>query len=145
MFETVLIKTHFGKAWSLHLTVILLLCGLFGLLLRQETWPGSPHGVLVVRGERAGFHSVRWSCRRNNPPPDKHNSGFASSVSGLILACGAFLDGDVPRSTAEISGTKRRGINNDGALFSNEHYQRSHTGFDRLAQFLANYRKTFSI
>jgi putative copper export protein len=36
IFETVLTETHFGKAWSLHITVILLLCGLFGLLLRQK-------------------------------------------------------------------------------------------------------------
>jgi putative copper export protein len=36
IFETVLTETHFGKAWSLHITVILLLCGLFALLLRQK-------------------------------------------------------------------------------------------------------------
>jgi hypothetical protein len=36
IFETVLTETHFGKAWSLHITVILLLCGLLGLLLRQK-------------------------------------------------------------------------------------------------------------
>jgi len=36
-FETILTETHFGKTWSLHLTMIFLLCGLFGLLLRQKT------------------------------------------------------------------------------------------------------------
>ena len=36
IFETVLTETHFGNAWSLHIAVIFLLCGLFGLLLRQK-------------------------------------------------------------------------------------------------------------
>jgi copper resistance protein D len=36
IFETILTETHFGKTWSLHLTMIFLLCGFFGLLLRQK-------------------------------------------------------------------------------------------------------------
>jgi putative copper export protein len=44
ILETVVTETHFGKSWSLHLPVILLLCGLLGLLLRQE--PGG--GLLMA-------------------------------------------------------------------------------------------------
>jgi copper resistance protein D len=36
IFETISTETHFGKTWSLHLTMIFLLCGFFGLLLRQR-------------------------------------------------------------------------------------------------------------
>ena len=36
LITTVFTKTHFGKVWSLHLALILLLCGLLGFLLRQK-------------------------------------------------------------------------------------------------------------
>ena len=36
IFETILTETHFGKTWSLHLTMIFVLWGFFGLLLCQK-------------------------------------------------------------------------------------------------------------
>jgi hypothetical protein len=145
IFETILTETHFGKTWSLHLTLIFLLCGFFGLLLGQKTGSESLPGALVGRSRGVGFHAVRWSCRRDKPSRDRHNSGFTSSASRLVLACRYFPNGNLRRQAAQISGVERCGISNDRAVFANEPHQRSYIGPDRLAQFLADYWKFFPI
>ena len=72
IFETILTETHFGKTWSLHLTMIFLLCGLFGFIASPKNGSESLHGALVGRSSGVGFHAVRWSCRRDNPTRDRH-------------------------------------------------------------------------
>ena len=98
--------------------------------------------VCRVMPAAAIWERVRSTCQNHAL---RCTSGFTSSANRLVLACRAFPDGNLRRQVTQISGVERCGVNNDRAVFANEPHQRSYTGPDRLAQFLADYRKVFSV
>ena len=61
LITTVFTKTHFWQSLSLHLALILLLCGLLGFLLRQKMCL-FPHGSFRVRRSFRCFFRTRGCC-----------------------------------------------------------------------------------
>jgi hypothetical protein len=122
--------------------MIFLLCGFFGLL-PAKTGSESLPGTLVGRGGRwFPWRSLVMPPRQ--PVRDKHSSGFTHLLAASFWPAGLFRWQFTSPGCAN-SGVERGGINNDRAVFANEPHQRSYTGLDRLAQFLADNRKVYSI
>ena len=140
IFETVLTETHFGKAWRLHIIVVLLLSGLFALLLRQE--PG--RGLLMASWLFAVVALVSIAFAGHAAATARPVTSI--TMDSLHLPVASFWPVGLFSMAIYLARLRRFPELNAVTSTMTERFSRmSLITVPRRAQFLADYQKVFSI